>query len=434
MTKPELEARLFKASSLLTDHFPRAGARLLDGAVRSVVGNPLVAGAYARRNQKIVRSVGAFRSFLVIADTHLGDAVMAQSSLTALRDFFPDARIDYVVNKTAASLIDGNPDVSTMLPIFSGGIFPSRDNVDALHEITRAGSYDLCINFSPFIEDEDIAQPGQRILRFMSHTAQLLRNENDPEAINHFIYQGYAFVRNLLMTVAPPVRNDAFRGVRTTYSDRAIEDARSFVRDCGIVPGRPVILYNPDTAGRFTLMPFETQVALLARLAELDATILMGVGLTEAGIGHRLRDTLGENHRQKVRMIPAGMALDTYGALIDSADVFITGDTGPLHIGASRKSSRTGQRAFRNHTAILSFFGATTPRMSGYDSTQHGYLAANQDAPSWCYQAESPCRNISCLNKMLKTCRSVRCFDRVDVGKLAGLVGAHLQQAANRAS
>ena len=430
MTRPELEISLFKATSVLTDHFPKAGARLLDVTVRSVVGNPVIARAMARHNLKIMQKVGSFRRFLVIADTHIGDAIMAQSSLTAIRDFFPGARVDFVINRTAAPLIEGNREVSTIFPIFSGGIFPKREDVDALHEITRKGRYDLCINFSPFIEDRDIAQPGQSILSFMSHSAQFLRNENDPVEINHFIYQGYYFVRNLLMTVAPPVRHEPFRGVGTTYSNRAIEDARNFVANCNLIAGRPVILYNPDTAGRFTLLPYDRQLAFVARLAEIDVTILMGAGLTEAGIGHRLRASVDESQRHKIHMIPEGTDLETYGALIDSSDVFVSGDTGPLHIGASRKVSRTGKHVLRNHTAILSHFGATTPRMSGYDSGQHGYLPANQDAPSWCYQAESPCRNISCLNKMLKTCRSVRCFERVDVDKLVGLIDSHLRRVA----
>ena len=71
---------------------------------------------------------------------------------------------------------------------------------------------------------------------------------------------------------------------------------------------------------------------------------------------------------------------------------------------------------------MLSIFGATPARMSGYDSFQPGYLPADQEAPSWSYTAGSPCRNITCLNKIFKNCRDVRCFDVVDVEALAGLI------------
>jgi hypothetical protein len=72
--------------------------------------------------------------------------------------------------------------------------------------------------------------------------------------------------------------------------------------------------------------------------------------------------------------------------------------------------------------------------MSGYDSFQPGFLPANQDAPSWCYQAGSPCRNITCLNKYFKTCRTVRCFEHVDIAHLADVIVAHVERVARGAA
>jgi hypothetical protein len=132
-------------------------------------------------------------------------------------------------------------------------------------------------------------------------------------------------------------------------------------------------------------------------------------------------------------MIPADLPLEVYSALIDFCDVFVSGDKGPLHLAAARRFSRTGKFVFRNRTAVLSLFGATPARMSGYDSFQPGYLPANQDAPSWAYTAGSPCRNITCLNKMYKTCRTIRCFDEVDIEGLARRVGSYLEGLARQA-
>jgi hypothetical protein len=103
-----------------------------------------------------------------------------------------------------------------------------------------------------------------------------------------------------------------------------------------------------------------------------------------------------------------------------------------MHLAAARKLSRSGRHDFRNRTAVLSIFGATPARMSGYDSVQPGYLPANQDAPSWSYTAGSPCRNISCLNKIFKTCRYVHCFDEVDVAALAGRIEGYLKGPIRR--
>lgn len=420
---------VFAATSRLTDIFPVFGARLLDSMILPVAGSRTVSAMFARHNRKTMKRVVAFRRFLVIPDIHIGDAVMTQSALTALRDFFPDAEIDYVINRMVAPVIEGNPDATRVMPILSGAQFPSSTDVATLREIIREGHYDLCLSLGPFLDKQDLVERGRPFVSFLTHTATILRNEGDPAQINHFSYQYYQFVRGLLSTVAQPIRGDCYQGVRTTYSDQVIGQASRFATEAGLSQGAPVIMVNPDGASRFTLMPFENQAALLGRLATdttSDITILLGAGHTWEGIGKRLADSVPSPLRAKFRIIPSSMPLEVYSALMDFADLFITGDTGPLHLAAARRYSRSGRHQFRNRTAVLSLFGATMSRMSGYDSSRPGYLPANQDAPSWCYQAGSRCRNITCLNKYFKTCGTVRCFEHVDVAGLAALVVSHV--------
>jgi ADP-heptose:LPS heptosyltransferase len=419
----------FAATSRVTEVFPVAGAHLLDAALRPLLGSRLLARWFAHANRSVVRRTGRLRRFLVVPDIHIGDAVMTQSALSAVRDFFPDADVDYVVNGTAASVIEGNPEASRVLPIFSGGQLPSAADVAALRRVIRGGDYDLCWSFGSFLDPAEVAPRGVPFISFLSHAPELVRNESHGAEINHFSYQFYRFVRGLLGTIAAPVRGDRYLGVRTTLSDEAVEQASRFAADAGLASGAPVVMFNPDGACRYTVLPFERQASLLERLAlgsSPDTVILLGAGHSWAGVGQRLVQTMPAALRTRLRIIPKQMSLGAYAALMDLADVFITGDTGPLHLAAARRHSRSGRHAFRNRTAVLSLFGATVPRMSGYDSARPGYLPAYQDAPSWCYQAGSPCRNLTCLNKYFKTCRTVRCFEGVDVAHLAELVLSYL--------
>lgn len=427
-TKNNRWQKIFSAaSSRLTNHFPRTGARCLNSVILPLLSNPLTTDIARHCNRRIVRRIKSFRRFLVISDIHIGDGVFLQSVLTGLRDFFPDAQIDYIVSKTVYPLIIGNPEATTVYPIFFGaGPYPPTESLKALHELYAKEKYDLCLNLCPFIRNRDIAPDGWGVLNFKTHAPTLLRNERKPGPINHFSYQNYRFTRDWLSQVAIPIRTESFQGVRVTLSDSAVEQAARFVTDAGLAPGLPIILYNPDTASRFTLMPFDSQVDFLLRLSRFPVSILLGEGHTEAGIGVRLKAALPASLREKVSIVPAVLPLDAYSALIDRCDVFISGDTGPLHIAAARKFSASGRRAFRNRTAVLSIFGATPARMSGYDSLQPGYLPANQDAPSWCYAAKSPCRNITCLNKMYKTCPKVRCFEEMDIAGMADRIRGYL--------
>jgi len=420
---------LFGGSSRLTDAFPNFGARLLDVTVRPVLGCRSLATVSAWRNRRIVRRMLAFRRFLLVADIHIGDAVIAQSALTAVRDFFADAEIDFAINKAMGPLIEGTPEATRVLPLFGGGALPSAADVAALRELIRSGQYDLCVSFCGSMAERDVAGPRQSFVNLVSYGAATLRHENDPSRIVHFSFEGYHFVRGVLAAVAQPVREGRFPGTRATYSDVAIEGAARFATSVGLSPTVPVVMYNPDTASPFTMMPFDAQAALLGEIAAMaprGTAILLGAGHTARGIGERLRAALPTTVQGAVRIVPSSMPLEVYAALIDFADVFVTGDTGPLHLAAARRYARSGRHRFRNRTAVLSFFGATPPRMSGYDSSRPGYLPANQDAPSFCYQAVSPCRNVTCVNKLFKTCASPRCFDHVAVDGLASHASAHL--------
>jgi heptosyltransferase-1 len=427
----------FAATSRLTEAFPVLGARLLDVTLRPALGSRALSSLLALRNRRILSRAGAPHRFLVIPDIHIGDAVMTQSALAALRDFFPDAEIDYAVNRTVAPLIEGNPDATRVLPTFPGGQFPSPADLETLRRIIRDGRYDLCLSFSSFIEARDVVAHGPPLVSFMSYAPTLVRNENDGREVNHFSYQFYRFVRQMMGSVAEPVRPERYPGVRTTYRDEAIRAAARVAADAELRAGSRVIMVNPDGACRFTLLPFESQAALLERLAARSGpstAILLAAGHSWPGIGQRLLGAVPEAVRPKLRVIPKSVPLEVFSALIDYADVFITGDTGPLHLAAARRYARSGRHVFRNRTAVLSVFGATVPRMSGYDSTRPGYLPANQDAPAWCYQAASRCRNITCLNKYFKTCHTVRCFEQVDVAGIADRVLAHLDGLARGAA
>jgi ADP-heptose:LPS heptosyltransferase len=378
-----------------------------------------------------LQKVRAFQRFLVIPDIHIGDAVLTQPALTGIRDFFPRAEIDYVVNRGAASLVAGSPDATRVLPLFSGGTHPTPDDVSQLRALIAGGNYDLCLSFTSLLEPEEQADPAQPVISVMSRSPTLVRNEGDPDAINHFSFQHYRFVRELLSNVASAVRPERYPGFQVTLPDQAIERALTYAAQAGLNDGRPVFVLNPDGASAYTRIPFDLQHALLRRIAReapAGTAILVGAGHTADGIGQRLVDALPAWVRATTRVIPRQLPLAVFTALLDLADVFVTGDTGPLHLAAARRTSGSGSFRLRNRTAIISVFGATLPRMSGYDSARPGFLPANQDAPSWCVHAPSRCHNITCLNKLYKTCRSVRCFEKLDVDAVARVAVSWLRQ------
>jgi heptosyltransferase-2/heptosyltransferase-3 len=430
MLNNNVQKTLFHWTSLLTTWFPRGGAWFFDHTLPYILGNPLLVKAVAAQNLEKARAVPQFKRILVIPDIHIGDAIMLQGAVHAFRDFFPDARIDYVVKKSVACLLEGNPVVSNLYPYFTGTVFPEPSDIEAVKKLVAENQYDLCFNCSPFFEDGRLFPKGQKFLDFMTVAPQLVRNDLDHAGINHFLFQSYHFVEKLLRKVTARYPVHPFPGVEVTLSDEAVQGAQDWLKSAKVSDGKPLLFFNPDTASRYTLVPFEYQVDLLQKVLTMDVQVLLGTAFTHKGIETRILESLTPEEKKRVALVPTSLPIDSYAALTDLADVFVSGDTGPLHIAAARKRSKSGKAYFRNRTFVISIFGATPAHMSGYDSTDPLFPPTNQDVLSKTYVSESPCRNITCVNKMAKTCEKVRCYETLDVDRIAADIRSYLQEKA----
>ncbi len=419
---------LFHLTSVLTAWFPRAGAWLLDLAFIPLIGNRPLARFIFNRNLRIAKSVKEYKKILVVSDIHIGDAILASGSVSAFRNFFPNAQIDYVVKKSVACFFEGHPEITKLYPIFTGGQYPNESDLESVRKLTLENHYDLCMNCCPFLGDQHIFPKGQKVMNMMTAAPEILWNLRAKTGTCHFMYQSYGLPYKILSKITDANNPGTYKGGTIVLSKRATEEAKSFLENSKIPHGIPVFFLNPDAASPYNRVPFENQLELLKGLLKLKGHVILGSGFTAKGIEKQLLEKLGNVEKNGITIVPNTMSLDGYAALIDSTDYFISADTGPLHIAAARKLPAPGNTPFRNRTFVIAIFGATNARMSGYDSTDPLFPAANQDAPSRTYVSESPCRNITCMNKMAKTCEKVRCFEFLDTGKIFSDIQSHLGQ------
>jgi len=369
----------------------------------------------------------------VIGDLNIGDAINLQASIYALRDFFPKSEIDYVVSRKVASLLDGSPEISTLYPVFSGNAFPHENDFQLLSQISSSKSYDVIFNFCPFFQNEHFTNNKSKVVSFAYLASTLIRNESQPDMINHIILQAYHFIYSLFLVFTKPAAQRNFIGIDIALSDEAISLAQDFLRRHGLYESLATVFLNPDTSSKFTRIPLSLQIDMLKTLAGSPKveSILLGAGHSAQHIEWKILQGIPDKLREKITIVPASMPLDAYAALIDLIDVYITGDTGPLHIAAARKIKASDQTPLRNRTAIYSIFGATPARIYGYDSERSGFFPSNQGAPAHTYVADSPCRNITCINKSEKNCKTVRCFQELDVQRIVRDIESYLKYKNN---
>ena len=427
MTKIKLFKFLFKLSSKITDHFPEKGSRFLDFLVINALGNRFLKKYFDKRIHTSIRKVKKIQKFLVVADLNIGDAVIAWNGIYALKEIFPDSEVDYVVKKSTRNIIKGYPEVNRIFPIYNSSPFPSEGDLHILKQVVKNSHYDAIINFSPMINNKIFE--SKYVIDYSIMATELINNESNFALVNNVTYQAYSFIRNAFHNYLPSNHKSDFRGSRIYLSNKAVLDAQNFLVENGLDLSTSKVMLNPDASSIYTRIPFNIQLQLLQLLCELDCQILLGSGHVEKLIEQRLISALTKSEREKVFIIPQHVDLDVYTALIDFSDVFITGDTGPLHLAASRKYLQEDLKSLRNQTAVFSIFGSTPPRIYGYDSQKQGFFPANQDADSKVFIAKNRCRNITCINKISKTCAQVLCFQDLNTDEIINAVNEQIKIA-----
>lgn len=418
----------------ITDVFPAFGPRVFQKIFLSIFGSTISYTYYLRKYQRQLLKTKYFNKILVIVDINIGDAVLLQNSIKIIRYNFPDAQIDYTCNRQGGELISELPAVDNIYQVFNGGGIPSGNDLKKLKEIIILNNYDLILNLSPFLNKKSLQFGGNVIQLYILLSAyifHLLRIKTEQIHISYIIY---SFFNDFLKPVCTRNLRDAIGIVKDSsqsmingnlvyLSHDAIQTANEFLQKHNIYSMDRLLLFNPDATVKYSMIPFEIQIQMLKKILVSDDIdyVLIAAAYTNPGLEEKILRCLPEELHGKIIIVPH-MALSAYSALIDLCDVFLTGDTGPLHIAASWKEPLDEKDQLKNRTVVISIIGPTNSRLFCYDSTKPGHLPANQDAPSKVFVGEALCRNISCLNKTGKTCKEVRCFRDIDPDKISSYI------------
>ncbi len=436
-----------------TDAYPSFGPKVFQRVFVSIWGSRVMCDFYLRKYRKqwnAVRSllnapntshrnqpdrVSQPPKILLIVDVCIGDTVLASECLPAIRDSFPQAEVHYVCNKTGGELIEGMPGVQVHNIIRGERGFPTEEDLERLRALVVLEKFSVVLNLGPFLSKRALGQHCRMIQIFMPLAAYVVRAWK-LNGYRHISYIARAFVAEFIGPIDSPHSNadqvGGYAGKLNTnsvyLSNDAIARAKAFLDARGPSIGSGIVFFNPDATSQFGQIPFEVQSTLLWQIAELKhiSAILLGRAYTNVDIERSLLATLPESLRKKVYIVPH-IPIEAYTALIDASDMFISGDTGPLHIAACRKFATDG-RPLRNKTVVLAIYGATDSRMYGYDSEQPFHAPANQDAPSRSFSAPAPCRNITCVNKFGKSCAEVHCFDHLPVDEIFEYIASYFKK------
>jgi lipopolysaccharide heptosyltransferase II len=317
-----------------------------------------------------------YRRILIIKPSSLGDVIHALPTLAALRDRFPSAHITWLVKRQWAGVLERAEGLDRIWPIEPGlpgwlRVVPSL----------RAVAFDLVIDLQGLFRSGAIAWLTGCPTRIgfangregspLCYTQRVIVPTLDTHAVDRYLLIASALG-------ATPKGPPQFR-TRLCSIDR--EQIAQLLKDCGLAPGSRWIAINVSGRWDTKRWPPERFAAVADALQEerLGPVALIGSRDDRAATQAVLRSM----HTTPIDLT-GQTSPELLPALLASASLLLTNDSGPMHIAAAMG------------TPVVALFGPTSPLRTGPYGAEHRVLRSGVPC--------SPCFSRTCRNPVPLEC------------------------------
>ena len=287
------------------------------------------------------------RAILIVRLGAMGDIVHALPVAAALRDTFGDARIDWVVDERHHELLELVPVIDRRFVLRTKTASLWR-RITELRRAFASESYDLAIDVQGLLKSAVVARVSgaRRVLGFTTahlreRAAGLFYSETqDPGDTGHVIE------KNLTLAAAVGADGSQIRFPLAVPASAALDAVRNRVSAEGETS---FAVLNPGAAWpnkRWAPARFGAVAQWLRRERGLRSVVTWGPG------DEAMAASLVDASAGAAELAPSTSIADLT-AIVQAADVMVSGDTGPLHLAAA-----VG-------TPIVGIFGPTDAARNG---------------------------------------------------------------------
>ncbi|MCM1109159.1 MAG: glycosyltransferase family 9 protein [Clostridium sp.] len=273
------------------------------------------------------------RHILVIRFRRVGDSVLAMALCSSLRRTFPEAQIDFVVNKGIHTLYENHPDVDRLIT------FDDRENhhlptyINKVWHTMRNTRYDIIIDMRTTVRTLlfclfSLRTPF-RIGSKKGYGAGLLthRVDNHSDDTTDMVKQNLMLMQPLA-TLAPLQLTEEFR---LYVSDRQRADFRAYMERQGIDFGRPVLMATVTARLVYKVWEKEKMKEILRRIIRrYDAQIIFNFAGKEREMAELYKQELDNDPH--IFMNVEANSLPDLCALLVNCNFFFGNEGGPRHI------------------------------------------------------------------------------------------------------
>jgi lipopolysaccharide heptosyltransferase I len=294
---------------------------------------------------------------LFIKLSAIGDVVQTLPALEAIKKLYPDSKITWVVEEAAAGILEGHPLIDRLLisrrkawmRMLRNPLTASRGIGDILGFIRelRNTEYDIAIDFQGLLKSGmliGLARATRKIgFDKTREFSYLFLNERLPA----YDIEKHALLRYL--DVARYLGAGDLSPVCTLPIEREVSAIRKKIEGMSL-KNRPLVAINPVARWETKLWPERGFAELADRLVkEKNAAVIFTGSPEDRGVNDRIIALMSET-----AMNWAGeTTLKELAALASLTDLFISTDTGPMHLAAAAGAK------------VLALFGPTAPWRTG---------------------------------------------------------------------
>ena len=335
------------------------------------------------------------RSILIVKLSAIGDVIQTLPMLEALKKQYPQARIDWVVEEDASTLLFSHPMINRVIisrrKSWLKKVLKLEEFWKTLREMGRFVRELRRAHYDWVIDNHGIFKSGLIVLlsrgrRKIGFQASAGIAEEGSYFFTHERYKPLSIERHALERYLDLVSQMGVRIDPTAFHfpvpPDSLKEAETLLRQKGF-GSRPLVVLHPVAKWETKQWPAEKFAILISILARRKASVVITGSPHDEGpvkeILHRTGDSV------KVLNLVGKTNLMELAGIFSLSDLVLSPDTGPMHLAAAVKAP------------LIALFGPTAPWRTGPYGNNPAII--RKDLPcSPCFQKK--CRTMECMNSI----------------------------------
>lgn len=306
---------------------------------------------------------------LIVKLSAIGDCLLASPVASALRASFPEAHIGWAVHEHCSGVVRGNPNINRIHTLPRKKLYA---NLSSFRRELRAENYEIAIDLQGLFKSGLVARLSGAKQRYGPKEAR----EGAHLFYNHLVTRGlgveHVVPGYLRFAAELGAKWDEEPQMLMPFGEEELSRINHLVRYSS--EDRYVVL-NPSAGKTIKQWSPERFAQVGIALSKSKGAKLLITGApSDRHLADQILATIGD--QAPVLDLTGKTNLNELAALLSKVDLFIGGDTGPMHIAQAAG------------TRVLAIFGPTDPKTLGPRHPKHRIVALNLDC--------APCRHREC--------------------------------------